>query len=363
LYIYRAWHPCQERSFSDDKEISDINLQIGHNEFSFTHTNHFIYPSSSEHMQIKFISPAYKSIIKRLAAPRLLPRIWNRILYTFYYLPDQWIVLIALNPQNRSLGWEDFKTILPPPDRDWADPFVIMRDDKYYIFIEEKLYSTNRGRIVCLTFDQKLELLSTQVILERPYHLSYPFLLEHKGQLYMIPESSGNNQIEAYKCVHFPDQWVFEKVLISNIKAVDSTLFYYNEKWWLFANIIESGGTSWDTLCLYSSNDPLSSEWTPHPKNPVVKDIHTARPAGCIQKNNGQFIRPSQDCSVRYGYATNFNHIHLLTEMDYKESVDWIFAPPRNGLIIGAHTWNQAKDLTAIDAILRRRRSWLSRNS
>ena len=308
-------------------------------------------------MSVHSVDTMRKSMLERITAPRLLPRIWNRFLSTFYYFPDQWVILIASNPQNKSLDWTDFRTILPPPDRDWADPFAIVRDEEYYIFIEEKLYSTRRGRIVCLTFNQKMEMQSTQVVLERPYHLSYPFLLEYEGQLYMIPETSENNQVELYRCVNFPDQWTFEKTLIKNIKAVDATLTYYNEKWWMFANIIEPRGTSWDTLNLYFSEDPRSSTWTPHPRNPIVKDIHTARPAGYIQKINERLTRPSQDCSVRYGYATNFNHINRLTETDYTESIERTFKPPRKGSIVGVHTWNQAGDIVVIDAILRRRRA------
>lgn len=297
------------------------------------------------------------TFVQKLTAPRLPQRVWKRFLSTFYYFPEQWIVLIAFNPQNKSLSWPDFKAIIPPPDRDWADPFVIVRDGTYFVFIEEKRYSTGLGRIICLTLDQKFEVQSTHVVLERPYHLSYPFLFEHESQLFMIPESEQSHQIELYRCVHFPDQWKFIKPLIKDIRAVDTTLVKHNEKWWLFANIIEPGGTSWDTLNLYYSDSPLSDEWRPHPKNPVVKDIHTARPAGYIQELDGHLIRPSQDCSVRYGYATNFNRIIKLTETEYEETADQIYKPPRKGPFIGTHTWNQANGLVVIDAIFRRRRN------
>jgi hypothetical protein len=294
----------------------------------------------------------------RLTAPRLLPRIWNRFLTYFYYYPDQWVILLALNPQKKMLSWSDFKLVLPSPDRDWADPFVIFRDGRYFIFIEEKLYTTNRGRIVCLMLGETLEVESSRVVLERPYHLSYPFLFEHKGQLFMIPETAQNHQIEIYSCVRFPDQWKFEKPLIKDVDAVDATIIDHNGKWWLFANVIETGGTSWDTLNLYFSDDPLSSDWTPHPQNPIIKNIHTARPAGNIQRKGKDLTRPSQDCSVRYGYATNFNHISTLTETDYAESIKWTYEPTRKGPFVAVHTWNQANDLVAIDAILRRRRSF-----
>ena len=150
--------------------------------------------------------------------------------------------------------------------------------------------------------------------------------------------------------------------MIKNVDAVDATIINHNDKWWLFANIVEPGGTSWDTLNLYYSDDPTAGEWTPHPQNPIIKDIHTARPAGNIQRSNGNLTRPSQDCSIRYGYATNFNRILKLTETEYEESVNWTHQPPRKGPLIGTHTWNQAHNLVAIDAILRRRRTFRLRS-
>ena len=137
---------------------------------------------------------------------------------------------------------------------------------------------------------------------------------------------------------------------------MDTTLVEYQGKWWLFTNVIEPGGNSWDTLHLYFSNDPLSNKWTAHPQNPIVKDIRLARPAGAIQKNRKYLIRPSQDCSVRYGYATNFNHIINMTETEYTEKRQSIFLPLEKGPYIGVHTWNQANGLVAIDAIFRRKR-------
>ena len=294
------------------------------------------------------------TFISRLAKPYLLRRIWKKI--HSYFILDQWIILIAPSTGYKSLAWKDFKPLIPPMDRFWADPFVWVHENGYYVFIEELLYSTHRGRIACLILDKNLDITSNQVVLERPYHLSYPFLFEYAGQLYMIPETGKNNGIELYRCTHFPDQWDFEKTLISNICAVDATLLEAQGRWWLFANVQEKGGSSWDTLHLYYADHPLSNHWTPHPLNPIVKDIHFARPAGRVFSDNGKLIRPSQDCSVRYGYATNFNQIVTLTETDYVETCEQTFKPMQKSSIHATHTYNDMAGMTAIDAILRRRK-------
>jgi len=296
----------------------------------------------------------FKDFAARLTAPRLPLRLWNKLLSLIF--SEQWIILIAPSSGYESFSWKDFKILLPPADRFWADPFIWKRDNGYYIFIEEFPYSTQRGRIVCLTLDDNMDVMASQVVLERPYHLSYPFLFEHNNQLYMIPETGENNGIELYRCTHFPDKWVFEKTLLGNVYAVDSTLLNAQGKWWLFANIKEKNGSSWDTLNLYYANDPLSDNWTPHPLNPIVKDVKSARPAGRIFQQDGRLIRPSQECSVRYGYAINFNHIITLSEKEYAETCLRVFKPPSGGRLIGTHTYNDEEGLTVIDAIQRGRR-------
>ena len=54
-----------------------------------------------------------------------------------------------------SLQWSMFRSLIPEKDRYWADPFVVDKDNNYYIFIEEKIYATGRGQIACLTLDKE----------------------------------------------------------------------------------------------------------------------------------------------------------------------------------------------------------------
>lgn len=292
------------------------------------------------------------SLIERLRKPKLFSRIINKIISLFYL--SQWTTLIACDVNYKGLDWKKFKTLVSPIDRFWADPFIWKVEDKYFLFIEELLYKTNRGRIVCLELDANLNILSNHVVLEKPYHLSYPYIFEHENCLYMIPETGQNNGIELYRCEKFPDQWVFEKTLMQNVYAVDATLLNHNGKWWLFTNIKSNEGSTFDSLHVFHADSPLSDQWIPHPHNPIVKDLRSARPAGRIFFEDGKLIRPSQDCSKRYGYALNFNHIINLSETDYAEICEHRFAPPLGLRILTVHTFNRNSSLTAIDAIQRR---------
>ena len=287
---------------------------------------------------------------------------WNKLvektklLINNHFFFNQWILMFDIKEEFSSSLWR-YKKILPPKDRFWADPHVITRDNKYYIFIEELLYSTNKGHISLIEMDEKGNYTPPVKILDRPYHLSYPFVFEHDNELYMIPETAENRTIELYKCTSFPDQWELETILMEDIHAVDATLHYHENKWWLFANMIEIDGASdWDELFLFSSENLASNQWQAHPQNPIVSDVKTARPAGRIFEHNGGLYRPSQNCSHHYGYGFNFNEITQLSSTDYKEQLVSEVKPNWDKNIIGTHTFCRSGSLHVIDALYRRKK-------
>jgi hypothetical protein len=248
--------------------------------------------------------------------------------------------------------------LIPPPDRYWADPFVLTRNGLHYVFYEEKIYEKKLGHISCMILDASGNVISNEIVLQLPYHLSYPFLFEYKDQLYMLPECAQTRSLDVYRCVQFPDQWEYVQSLMQDVYAVDATLLEHNERWWLFVNMkTDEKSSSLDQLFLFYADSPLSSDWTPHPQNPIVADFRTARPAGKIFSRQGNLYRPSQDNYIRYGYAINFNRITKLTETDYEEVLEKRFEPPKMNKIRATHTFNRSGNLTLSDAVIRRRKS------
>jgi hypothetical protein len=268
---------------------------------------------------------------------------------------DQWILMWTRGDRIKT-DFEGFQPLHPPRDRYWADPFVLERSGRHYVFIEEKVYAVGRGHIACLTLAEDGRILDQQTVLQAPYHLSYPFVFEHLGEIYLLPESAQHRTLDLYRCTRFPDRWEPAGTFLRDVYAVDATLLEHAGKWWLFANLKEAGGSSWDRLHLFYADSPLAKSWTPHPANPIVNDLSSARPAGRIFRRGPDLIRPSQDCSRRYGYAVKFNRILTLDEGAYRETTEAALVPPRGSEIIAAHTWNSAGGLTFIDALIRRRR-------
>lgn len=278
----------------------------------------------------------------------------------FYTDAFNWILFYQIKKVDKVLlnSFAVFQKLESTRDKFWADPFVVSRNQKYYIFVEELIYKTNKGHISVIVLDNEGNFLGSEKIIEKPYHLSYPFIFEINDCFYMIPESSQNKTVDLYKCSEFPYKWEFSKTLMENMSAVDTTLFFHYNKWWLFTSIDGTNGISGGSteLYLYYSDDPFSDDWKSHPCNPVISDVRTARPAGNIFVQDGKIYRPSQDCSVRYGKGFNLNQITLLSETDYDEILVEKVEPTWNKRLKGAHTFNFDNDFTIIDTYAYRSR-------
>ena len=116
----------------------------------------------------------------------------------------------------------------------------------------------------------------------------------------------------------FPHEWRLERVLLDGLTAVDATVHIEDGLVWLFANVME-GHEDRGQLWLFSSPS-LDGEWRPHPRNPIVTDPGTARPAGRLFRREGVLIRPSQDCLRGYGRAVVLNRVDVLSPNEYRET-------------------------------------------
>jgi hypothetical protein len=248
-----------------------------------------------------------------------------------------------------------FKSLAPPRSNFWSDPFIVYREGGYYLFFEDFSYKKKKAHISVLVLDQTGHITGPQKVVDRPYHLSYPFVFEWQNDLYMLPEMAAHHAIEVYRCTEFPLKWEYDRTLVNHVNALDTTLYEYQGRWWMFLNQKENeGASSWDELYLYYADNPLSTNWTPHPKNPIVSDVRTARPAGCIFEADGKVIRPSQDSSLGYGYGVNLNRILVMNEKDYQEEILCKIKPGWSHQIRGVHTYNRVQNLVVIDAKSRR---------
>jgi len=274
--------------------------------------------------------------------------------YRISFFREQWFIKYCISGNRISTSLRKFKSIIPPKDRFWADPHLQYHEGTYYIFVEEYIYSKGSGHISVIEMDEGGNYSKPVQVLSRPYHLSFPFVFKHEGVFYMIPESHQNRTIELYRSTSFPYEWEFVMNLMENVYAIDTTLFFHNNKWWMFTTIIEDlHFKAWDELFIFHSEELFSRVWWPHNANPVISDVSRARQAGSIFNYKGIIYRPSQNCSGRYGYGLKLNRIEVLNESAYRETEVASVEPGWDNKIKGIHSFAYEKNLTVVDSLKR----------
>ena len=236
----------------------------------------------------------------------------------------------------------------PPPGLQYADPFVICEAGVTYVFFEAWGGRNPKGVLLFATLDSKGHWSEPQLALERPYHLSYPFVFKWRNGFYMLPETHHNRTIELYYATKFPTTWELVSVLLDNVDAVDSTLFEQNGRWWMFTAGLSDSVARFQHLSVFHAPSPFGP-WKPHSRNPVVNDLGSARPAGRLFIDNGKLIRPGQDCRLRYGHAITWNRIDILTDHEYRETRVATFRPKLIDGWLATHTFNQAGEWQVLD--------------
>jgi hypothetical protein len=260
------------------------------------------------------------------------------------WFPYNRVLMAGIRPEGESFTWDRFKPQVPPRGARWSDPFILKKQGISHLFFEEYIHAKKGGHISYAVIESDGSISGPLTALERPYHLSYPFIFEYRGEFYMIPATT-NHAIEVYRCTRFPDQWEFHKTIMCDVSMVNATLIENLMRWWMFACMD-------DELHLFYTDDPLSEKWTPHPMNPIVSDIRSAGPAGRIFRRDGGLVRPARDSSLRHGRAVSFYHITKLTTNEYEEELIERIEPP-NENILAVRTYSQAGELTVVDVILK----------
>jgi hypothetical protein len=251
-------------------------------------------------------------------------------------------------------GWPDCAlergTPIPNPTGAFlADPFAITVDGTDYLFVEEFPFDTRKGVISAYRLDGA-EPERIGVILEEPYHLSFPFVFEHDGDVYMVPESGADRSVRLYKATSFPTGWTEVKVLLADVPAVDTVLFKHCELWWMFTTIQGEGpGLNNAELHAFYAKDPLG-DWTPHSLNPIVMDAMKGRNGGFVRDTNGNPCRVAQVPGFTfYGAASAVYSIDELSPTSYRESLIKEVRPTFFTNLDGTHHIHSANGLTVYD--------------
>ena len=213
--------------------------------------------------------------------------------------------------QNPVLTKEDVSDV---PADFVADPFIFLDNGVYHMFMEVLNRNTSQGDIAYATSVNGIDWQYQQIVLDEPFHLSYPLVFRDNGKIYMIPESHNANSVRLYEATNFPTEWTFISELLTGDQLVDNTVFFHNNIWWMFSSTSDNA-----TMYLhYASN--IEGPWTSHPQNPIIQnDGNTARPGGRILQYGGVFYRMAQDDLPTYGESVRVFQITDISTTSYSE--------------------------------------------
>jgi hypothetical protein len=193
-----------------------------------------------------------------------------------------------------------------------ADPFAIFRNGVWYLFFELFQHHTQNAVIGASVSTDLVHWEPLGIVLKQPHHLSYPFVFEYEGQVYMMPESKSAKRVDLFRAVEFPYRWELEKTLLQG-RMMDCSMIQHEGRYWLFA------GFRCYALKLYYASSPLGPwkrHWLPflrgHSKS-------SSRPGGRPLSHDGKLIRFAQDCKKCYGHQLRAWNVTMINRLWYSE--------------------------------------------
>lgn len=214
-------------------------------------------------------------------------------------------------------------SLLSEPTSIFADPFLFVKQGTLYLFYEDKkLY--HKGTISMTKTTDLLEWTAPVTVLEESCHLSYPWVFEEGGHVYMIPETCELKEIRLYEADEELQKFTYVKTILNDGNvytdgfSFSDTSIYYNDGMYYLMTTVNDGKKN--ILKLYIS-DKFDEGYREHPMSPISADNMYGRNAGSLLEIDGQLYRVAQDCKKRYGDNVNLLIIEEMNKATYHERV------------------------------------------
>lgn len=180
-----------------------------------------------------------------------------------------------------------------------ADPFLFVFAGVTYLFYET--LKEKKGVLGCFRREGG-KWVDLGLVLEEPWHLSYPQVFEDGGRVYMIPESCDFRgqfkcgAVRLYEATDFPRGWRLASVLIGEPFS-DSSLLRLGGHCYL------SCGREFPSEAAELWHAPsLSGPWSRHPESANHNQSRRLRRnGGAFLCEGGALWRVAQDCNGAYG--------------------------------------------------------------
>ena len=309
-------------------------------------------PGAALHRPIRRHPAPQSRQVVAFAAKTLAARCARAIFHLCLYSPH-WRIGWRLHDgpgvlERGHLGGPRWSVLADPGRRFFADPFPVSWQGRTFVFFEDLDHRVGKGVISAIEFGPDGPVGPVVPVLEENWHMSYPFILEHRGALYMVPESSLSGEVPLYRCTEFPHRWERVGTLVDKIEAADCTLFQHDGLFWMMSATREGSGGYSDMLSIHHATD-LLGRWTAHARSPALLDVGAARPAGRVVSRNGRLWRPVQDCTLGYGRVLGLAEIDRLDTEHFSQTVRTRIEPGPLWPGKRLHTLNRTGRLECID--------------
>lgn len=216
-----------------------------------------------------------------------------------------------------------------------ADPFLFVHKGVAYLFYET--LKRKKGVLGCFRRENGVW-RDLGLVLEEPWHLSYPQVFEEGGRIFMIPESCdfrggfSRGAVRLYEPTDFPFGWRETAQLIGEPFS-DSTLCRKDGHFYLSCDREHPNEAAelWQAPA-------LTGPWTRHPQSAAHNQSKRLRRCGgAFQKIDGRLLRIAQDCNGAYGKRLFKVPVEELTPTAYREGRAELFHAGMR------HTYNCAR--------------------
>lgn len=208
---------------------------------------------------------------------------------------------------NNIITYKYINSITPEKQHFIADPFFIKEKDIFYLFVELK--GESNADIALLTSRDGENYDFKGIVLDEEFHLSYPQVFKYNGEIYMLPETTGSNQVLLYRANNFPYEWVITDTLIKNRRLKDPSLLLSDD-----LNLIVAVDDNLKQFIFKA--DSLEGNWK-EAKNYKQRFGNETRPGGRFFKVNDNWYLPIQN--RKKGYGTGVSLYKLENLNDYFE--------------------------------------------
>lgn len=205
-----------------------------------------------------------------------------------------------------------------------ADPFLFVRGRELFLFFEIQ-YGFDSGKIAMTKTRDLIHWSEPIIVLQEPFHLSFPFVFEEDQHVYMIPESEESDTIRLYRANDDLTSFSYVRTLLfqERVKGlrcnyVDSHIYKKDGLFYLFTSFMKDWKTTQE---LYVSEKLLDGEFKKHPSSPICISHEFGRNGGSIICYDGKMLRVSQDCHNDYGENVSLHQIVKLDENEYEEQL------------------------------------------